>query len=363
MTNLKMIKAHLEELRPKVIIFYTLKNNIIANTQKSFPCVAVNRYNIFDESLDNEIDLENKLEVDEDTINDYAINLFILFYHETMGHQKFQYNKNKCVSPTKIINESNTLINLKRICDFKENTENTEYILGQNCFNKGDSGSYMELAYGKFGSKLIINLMLEVKGKGNLINRVDLFTSQNCEVLKKYITLKYLAKEKKINIINKKKTIEEEIQELEKFINYEGAIIENNNQQKEETKIIGHKTKRTPYEQSSDNYSDLEKSEGKTKKKLDENEIENMNNAFFPEEKESKIEKDKNQDNDDDYIDDATEFRKLYKKIICKYGFKANGDILNEIEKKMEEKSLDPDELYDLRFVYDFLCDVNFEKL
>ena len=57
-----------------------------------------------------------------------------------------------------------------------------------------------------------------------------------------------------------------------------------------------------------------------------------MNNAFFPEEKESKIEEDKKQGNDDDYIDDATEFRKLYKKIICKYGFKTNGDILNEIE-------------------------------
>ena len=88
-----------------------------------------------------------------------------------------------------------------------------------------------------------------------------------------------------------------------------------------------------------------------------------MNIAFFPEEKESKIEVDKNQDNDDDYIDDATEFRKLYKVIICKYEFKTNGDILNEIEKNMEEKSLDPDELYDLCFVYDFLCDVNFEKL
>ena len=37
-----------------------------------------------------------------------------------MGHQKFQYNKNKCVSPTKIINESNTLINLKRIAILKK---------------------------------------------------------------------------------------------------------------------------------------------------------------------------------------------------------------------------------------------------
>ena len=46
-------------------------------------------------------------------------------------------------------------------------------------------------------------MILEVKGKGNFINRIDLFTIQNCEVLKKYITLKYLVKEKKINIAGK----------------------------------------------------------------------------------------------------------------------------------------------------------------
>ena len=72
--------------------------------------------------------------------------LIYLFFFIMRQYQKFQYNKNKCVSTTKIINESNTLINLKRIFDFKGNTENTEYILGENCFNKGDSGSYMELA-------------------------------------------------------------------------------------------------------------------------------------------------------------------------------------------------------------------------
>ena len=117
-----------------------------------------------------------------------------------MGHQIFTYNKNNCISPTKIINESDTLITLKQFCDFTENTENVEFLLGEHCFNKGDSGTFMELAYGKFGRKIITSLILEVKGKGNLINRIDLFTGENCEVLKKYITLKFLAKERKINI-------------------------------------------------------------------------------------------------------------------------------------------------------------------
>ena len=359
MTNLKMIKAHLEELRPKVIIFYTFKNNNIANTQKDCPCVAVNRYKFFKESLEKEINLEKKLEVDEEIINDYVMDLFILFYHESMGHQKFQYNKNLCTSPTKIINESNTLIKLKRFCDFKEHTENEEYILGEHCFNKGDSGTFMELAYGKFGRNLITSLLLKIKGKGNLINRVDLFTGENCEVLKKYVTLKFLAEERKINIISKKKTIEEEIQELEKFINYEEAIIESNNQKKEESKIIGHKTRRTPNEKSADNNSDFEGSESKNKKrKLDNCENENMYDSTILEEKESNNEGKKSKTNDDDYIDDETEFKKLYREITCKYGFKANGNIFKEIHEKMKDESLDDNELYALHFVYDYLCTV-----
>ena len=346
MTNLKMIKSHLEELCPKVIIFFTLENNNIANTQKNLPCIAVNRYNFFKKSLEKEINFEKKLDINEETINDYAIDLFILFYHESMGHQKFAYNN---YFPSKIINESNTLIKLKRFCDFKEDTENTEYILREECFNKGDSGTFMELAYGKFGRKLITNLMLEVEGKGNLINRVDLFTGENCEVLKKYITLKFLAKERKINI-NKKKTIEEEIQELEKLIDYEESVSENNNQKTDEYKLIGKKIKRTTDGKSDDNNSELEEIQVK-KIKYDKSEIENMNNAIN--------EVDKSNINEDDYIDDATEFQKLYKDITCKYGFKTNGNILKEIEEKMKDKSIDPDELYALRFVYEYLCNVS----
>ena len=69
--------------------------------------------------------------------------------------------------------------------------------------------------------------------------------------------------------INKKITIEEEIQELEKYINNEEAIIEGNNKkiEEEESKIIGHKTKRPTDEHRDDNSSELEAYEGKNKKK------------------------------------------------------------------------------------------------
>jgi hypothetical protein len=84
-------------------------------------------------------------------------------------------NKNaNNISPKKIINESNDLIELERFCKYKE--DDKEYILGSNYRNHGDSGSYLELAYGKYEKHLITTLMLKLKDKGNLIKRIDLFT-------------------------------------------------------------------------------------------------------------------------------------------------------------------------------------------
>ena len=96
--------------------------------------------------MEKEINLENKPNVDEETANDFVINLFILFYHESMGYQEF---------------------------------------------------AYMELAYGKFGRNLIIKMMSQVKDKGNLIKRIDLFTDEKCDILKKYIILKFFGERKK----------------------------------------------------------------------------------------------------------------------------------------------------------------------
>ena len=47
-------------------------------------------------------------------------------------------------------------------------------------------------------------MMSEVKGKGNLIKRIDLFTDEKCDILKKYIILKFFSYKRKINIFFKK---------------------------------------------------------------------------------------------------------------------------------------------------------------
>ena len=160
MTNLATIKDHLKKLRPKFLLFFSYKNDKIANTQKRFPCVAINRCNILDEKAFKETIFDKDMKENEDFANNTAIDLFILFFHESMGHQKFIYNKNcNNISPKKIINESNDLIELERFCKYKE--DDKEYILGSNCRNHGDSGSYLELAYGKYEKHLITTFLFD----------------------------------------------------------------------------------------------------------------------------------------------------------------------------------------------------------
>ena len=67
--------------------------------------------------------------------------------------------------------------------------------------------------------------MLRIKDKGQLIKRVDLFTDNTCEKLKKYIILKFTAMKRGINI-PKSLSVEQEISEYEKYINYEELISE-----------------------------------------------------------------------------------------------------------------------------------------
>ena len=49
----------------------------------------------------------------------------------------------------------------------------------------------------------MILLMIQIKVKGKLLNEINLFTNHSCETLRKYIILKYVAKEKQINIEKK----------------------------------------------------------------------------------------------------------------------------------------------------------------
>ena len=60
------------------------------------------------------------------------------------------------------------MINLKYRSDFDPNDNESEYILSShNNINKGDSGHYLELCYGKYKNELIIDILKTWKIKEN----------------------------------------------------------------------------------------------------------------------------------------------------------------------------------------------------
>ena len=86
MTNLETIKDHLKKLRPKCLLFFSYEKEKVASTQKRFPCVAINRYNILEEKEVKETIFDKAVKENEDSANNTAIDLFILFFHESMGN-------------------------------------------------------------------------------------------------------------------------------------------------------------------------------------------------------------------------------------------------------------------------------------
>ena len=359
MTNLKTIKTHLNGLFPNVLLFYYLDDGYLAHINKCIACIAINKYNLFRESSSDDIVFDKFVEKEVDKSDDMAINLFILLLHECMGHKKFGYNRSNSISPKKIFNEKNNIVTLERCCDYKnDKDEDKEYILGKKCKNKGDSGSFLELAYGTYRRSLITQLMLRIKDKGQLIKRVDLFTDNTCEKLKKYIILKFIAMKRGINI-PKSLSVEQEISEYEKYINYEELISEKSFSSENEVQFLQKKTKRP--EEKGEDYSDLDIA-GKNKKKKTENMnfeiMNNFDNEIIEGEDDNENESEEDDYDDSEYFDNEKLYEKLYKKVIERYEFKEDEQLMKNIFNKMNDDSIKGNEIDDLRFVFNYMNNV-----
>ena len=212
MTNISMLKKHLEDLFPKFLILYHFENDKLAETYKTLGYVDINLYNL-EKYKEKEIKYSFDKDLkDEDLSNDMAIDMFNIILHEVTGHKKFAYKFNGSKSPKKIINEKDELVKLKSIIKYKVDKE-----------DKGESGFFAELGLGYYKKTLITSMMYKLDNKGKLFLNPDLFTSEEGDILKKYIILKTIIKEqpnKNLNI-TKDMTIFEEIKEIEKYVNYQ----------------------------------------------------------------------------------------------------------------------------------------------
>ena len=85
--------------------------------------------------------------------------------------------------------------------------------------------------------------------------------------------------------------------------------------------------------------------------------FEYINDSHF--EGKDKTESEKNDSNNSEYFDKEKIFEESYERIKEKYGFKENGQLLKNIFEKMQDDSIEGDEINDLRFVYNYMNNIS----
>ena len=276
--NVKMIKSHLKLVFPKVIIFCYVENGEIALTDSKSGGIIINEY-----YLSNHKDLDynsSKLtNITEEEKDDIAMNIFLKIIHEASGHKKFAFSDDKNDSPKKIFNTNNDIITLKYKYDLIQDDINSEYILTSDTPERGDSGHYLELCYGKYKNELIIEHLRKMKNKGKLIKYPKLFTD-NIKTLNEYVSLRKQIEEKNIKFdIKSEILIENEIKQMKEELNKikEGKI-ENLNEQISDSKELNFLNKGKRKREKDETETDNDKN---TNNENNKNKIKNYGNNYL----------------------------------------------------------------------------------
>ena len=333
LTNLETIKYHLKMILPKIIIFYHYECDEIAFTSPEFGGICINEFhlltNISADLTYLDYNGNSLLFINEDIKDEIAMNLVIDMFHESFGHNKFSLSSNGINSPKKIMNAQNKIIKLKYVGDFVENDYNSEYILTSNN-QKGDSGHFFELCYGKYENILILKLLRDMKNKGKLIQRSDLFTD-SINKLKEYVILRKTLEKKNVflnfdGIIS----IEQEIEAMKNIIKKKGNVIKI---------ILGKKTKR-------DNFKD--------KKEMANPNTKGMKNKELK--KENKKEKNRNYERKTvnellDLLSYEEVFNIIKERVMKKYGFKFDPLFMRKVGGELKKLKPNSKDYQDILFL------------
>ena len=333
LTNLEKVKYHLKMILPKIIIFYHYECDEIAFTSPEFGGICINEFhlltNISADLTYLDYNGNSLLFINEDIKDEIAMNLVIDMFHESFGHNKFSLSSNGINSPKKIMNAQNKIIKLKYVGDFVENDNNSEYILTSNN-QKGDSGHFFELCYGKYENILILKLLRDMKNKGKLIQRPDLFTN-SINKLKDYAILRKILEKKNVflnfdGIIS----IEQELEAMKNIIKKKGNVIKI---------ILGKKTKR-------DNFKD--------KKEMANPNTKGMKNKELK--KENKKEKNGNYERKTvnellDLLLYEEVFNIIKERVMKKYGFKFDPLFMRKVRGELKKLKPNSKDYQDILFL------------
>ena len=303
LTTVEMVKNHLKELFPKCLAIYDY-NNFKERSYEAFYLqqtggIAINQKYLIPNDKCKDIDFNSQtLDISQNDSNEIAMNIVLFLFLEFMEDKKFHNSESKNDSSLKLVRNNKT-IHLKYKLNLKKIDEKSEYILISND-RKDDSGYFLELSNNKFNYKLIMKYLITIKNKGKLVKRADLFI-KSPELLEKYVILKKIAEEKEMSFnFNDTTSIEEEISEMKSKIDIDKYMEE---KREKEGEI---------------NSSDEIEEEEENSEESEEEEIED----------------------------------KRMRKILKKFKFKYDEELLSNVESKMDEKGLSQKDYDDLNYIY-----------
>ena len=225
LTNQKILKSHLKNIMPDILLFIEDENNKFeqAFTNKSLGIVVLNLASKILSPLKN-IDLDKCCQNRDINIK-LSLILFLTLFHEILGHKKGGYSS-KGDDGSNILLSPNVFYDRKKKEILKLVNRDTKYASKNEIKiirdDDKDAGYFLEYFIGEceygFYSELIDKMLLENINL-NFIFDINLWHTK-IEIMRNYIRLKYIVFKYNKNLLNTKKysNIDEELKDLDAII-------------------------------------------------------------------------------------------------------------------------------------------------
>ncbi len=347
MKNVDMIRKHIKSIFPESLIFFnSLKKNTLAFHHSPGGGIAINEYKVVYQNFQIK-DLNYNKICQIDNVDDIAMNLVLLLFHEYLGHKKynsgFVKDYDKVSSPRNYINELNELIELKYYKDYNAEEKNCDFILSSNNQKKGDSGHFLELSYGKIQGKLVFSYLNNFNDNRKLLKRPDLFSDKTGEKLKKYVELKYNCKKKNISLsITSNMSIEDEIKEMEEAINLKTFKRLKEKETDNELTLLNQNKKKKADNELQTLTEEDSKDEDNKEGTIDESEIANKKDSIESEEKSYKSKKERNR---------MDKLQEIEERVAKKFKFKLDETMVRQVYDKLDDPNLSFEDKCDLAYL------------
>ena len=239
MTTIDEIKAHLKEIFLDILVTYKANERICSFIITKTGAVAINVSEIpgYEKFF-----LEKQLEKYEMAQGkDVAAKIVILLLHETYGHKKILYEKEKINPPYYFIQNDHIYYLDYKYSASKE--QNAIKILPKKTYS--DDGTYYELSYGKIGDYYVFEIIDEMNDYGDLLDEINLWTD-DLDSLNDYFKYKYIIQCKNISLNNCPSKIKEKINFFKEQVFKNGIDVESFYKKEimTENSFLGKKTNR-----------------------------------------------------------------------------------------------------------------------